>query len=149
MYCPKCGADSLEGQKFCKACGTNLQLVSDALGKGEDTLGKLRVDVDEILKSAVDIGKSFKASRHAKRTWQGFAGSDDPRRDTQSLEEKRRRNLPKPKEYLSYSWQHNLRNGLRSLFGGAGLGVALYYIGQNIVTWGGLRNIPELTEKQV
>jgi hypothetical protein len=34
MYCPKCGQNSPEGQKFCKFCGTNLSLVSQTLLHG-------------------------------------------------------------------------------------------------------------------
>jgi len=31
VYCPKCGAQSLEAMRFCKRCGTNLEAVSRAL----------------------------------------------------------------------------------------------------------------------
>lgn len=31
MFCPKCGSNQGEGKKFCTVCGTNLQLVSQAL----------------------------------------------------------------------------------------------------------------------
>lgn len=31
MYCPKCGSNQGEGKKFCTICGTNLQIVSQAL----------------------------------------------------------------------------------------------------------------------
>lgn len=34
MYCPKCGAQS-EGGRFCRACGTNLVAVSDALAASD------------------------------------------------------------------------------------------------------------------
>jgi len=34
MYCPKCGQSSPEDRKFCKYCGTNLSLVSQALVRG-------------------------------------------------------------------------------------------------------------------
>jgi zinc-ribbon domain len=44
MYCPRCAAENLEGAKFCRACGINLEVVALALtgrqppaeaGKGE------------------------------------------------------------------------------------------------------------------
>jgi hypothetical protein len=46
MYCPKCGAQS-DNVRFCRSCGTNLVLVSDALSdtgqaksyRGQTTLG--------------------------------------------------------------------------------------------------------------
>ena len=31
MYCPSCGAQNIDDPKFCRACGTNLSLVSKAL----------------------------------------------------------------------------------------------------------------------
>lgn len=31
MFCPRCGSNQGEGKKFCTGCGTNLQLVSQAL----------------------------------------------------------------------------------------------------------------------
>lgn len=49
MYCPKCGAQSDSG-RFCRSCGTNLVLVSDALSdtgqaktyRGQTTFGVFR-----------------------------------------------------------------------------------------------------------
>lgn len=34
MFCPKCGAEG-GATKFCRSCGTNLAVVSNALGEGE------------------------------------------------------------------------------------------------------------------
>lgn len=31
MFCPKCGTDNADGSKFCRACGTNISLVPQAL----------------------------------------------------------------------------------------------------------------------
>jgi len=31
MYCPRCAAQNLEGTKFCRTCGTNLEVVALAL----------------------------------------------------------------------------------------------------------------------
>lgn len=31
MYCPQCAAQNIEGAKFCRACGADLRLVSQAL----------------------------------------------------------------------------------------------------------------------
>jgi len=31
MYCPKCGTQNIDEAKFCRACGTDLRLVSQAL----------------------------------------------------------------------------------------------------------------------
>ncbi len=31
MYCPKCGTNNIDNASFCRACGTNLSLVPQAL----------------------------------------------------------------------------------------------------------------------
>jgi hypothetical protein len=52
---------------------------------------------------------------------------------TKIAEEKAKRQqlqMPKPKEWLAYSWQHNLKAGLKDLLTGAGLGALLYYLGR-------------------
>ena len=38
MFCPKCGRDDSSGNKFCPACGTNLDVVTIALSTGEDSI---------------------------------------------------------------------------------------------------------------
>src|SRR6266849_3908648 len=62
MFCPKCGVDSLETQKFCKACGTNLQLINEALRTGDTPQGPFGINVDELTRNAVDFAKSWKTS---------------------------------------------------------------------------------------
>jgi hypothetical protein len=161
MFCPKCGVDSLEAQRFCKSCGTNLQLINDALRTGDSPAGPFGIDVDALARNAREFAQSFKT------TWSGAGGrisagehhtshtdSSEQRRIAQEIrkqarEEARRQNLPKPKEYMSYSWQHNLRNGLISLFWGAGLGVLLYYLSQNAINDGLLERIEEASHGRV
>ncbi|HWN98226.1 MAG TPA: zinc ribbon domain-containing protein [Blastocatellia bacterium] len=153
MFCPKCGAEALDGQRFCKSCGTNLQLINNALRGGEGGQSFYGVDLEALKQNAAEFAKSWK---------EGWSGSVGPgiragimrghtTRDIKRRErdEVRRRNLPRPKDWLAYSWQHNLRNGLMSLFSGAGLGVLLYYLGQNLVGWGAFNEIPHITEKQL
>jgi hypothetical protein len=150
MFCPKCGSESLETQRFCKACGTNLQLINDALRTGDAPQGPFGIDVDALAKNAKDFAQSWKTS------WSG--GGDEKNRHNQqrvvglrltreikkqAREEVRRQNLPKPREYMSYSWQHNLRSGLVSLFWGTGLGVLLYYFGKTVIDAGLIQQLEE------
>jgi len=156
MFCPKCGGESLETQRFCKACGTNLQLINNALSGGDSPQGPFGIDVEALAKNARDFAQSWKTSwsgAHLKVGVSDLHGSrsGDARERhqvsrearKQAREEARRQNLPKPKDYMSYSWQHNLRNGLVSLFWGAGLGVVLYYLSQNAIDAGLIRHIEE------
>ncbi len=153
MFCPKCGAESLDGQRFCKSCGTNLQLINNALRGGDGGLSVYGVDLEALKQNAIEFAKSWK---------EGWGGAAGPAvgvgvvrsRTTREIkkrerEEARKRNLPRPKEWLSYTWQHNLRNGLMSLFSGLGLGAVLYYIGQNVAGWGAFDGIPNLTPRQL
>lgn len=160
MFCPKCGSESLETQRFCKACGTNLQLINDALRTGDSPPGPFGIDIDALAKNAKEFAQSWKTS------WSGatakvnpsehgsFGDSIEQHRIAREIkkrarEEARRQNLPKPKEYMSYSWQHNLRNGLVSLFWGAGLGVVLYYLSQNAINDGLIQRIEEASNGHV
>lgn len=45
MFCPKCGVKNVEGVKFCRACGANIQLVPQLL-RGE--LGPAGAGGDEV-----------------------------------------------------------------------------------------------------
>ncbi len=158
MFCPKCGGESLETQRFCKACGTNLQLINDALSGGDSPQGPFKIDVEALARNAKDFAQSWKTSWSGahlktgvseahKAQWESHRVSREIRK--QAREEARRQNLPKPREYMSYSWQHNLRNGLMSLFWGAGLGVVLYYLGQNAIDSGLIRQIEESSRGHV
>lgn len=160
MFCPKCGSESLETQRFCKACGTNLQLINDALRTGDSPPGPFGIDIDALARNAREFAQSWKTS------WSGvnarintsehgsFSDSIEQHRIAREIkkrarEEARRQNLPKPKEYMSYSWQHNLRNGLISLFWGAGLGVVLYHLSQNAINDGLIQRIEEASNGHV
>ncbi len=132
MFCPNCGAKPIESQRFCKQCGTNLDLVSDALKEGGDSLGQLRVDM-ESLKKNFDISKWF---------------DDTPSVKIKAQHEKHQE-MPKQKEWLSYTRQHSLKNGLISLFSGLGLGAVLYYFGRIAVNEGVLREIDKLANKNI
>ena len=162
MFCPKCGGESLETQRFCKACGTNLQLINNALSGGDSPQGPFGIDVEALAKNARDFAQSWKTSwsgAHLKVGVSDLQGSRsdetrEGRRITreikkQAREEARRQNLPRPKDYMSYSWQHNLRSGLVSLLWGAGLGVVLYYLSQNAIDSGLIRHIEEQSRGHV
>ena len=144
MYCPKCGNDSPEGNRFCKACGANLQIVSDAMeGKHAPlVLGQLGIDVEKIRRSAarhLANGLRYpKAAEDAQPSDHTTATSERQQR----REAKRQRDRqPRPKEWLRYSWQHNLRDGLMSLFGGAGFGAVLYFVSRTLSEMGVLSRL--------
>jgi hypothetical protein len=171
MFCPKCGGESLEGHKFCKACGANLQLVSDALSGGDDTLGQLRADMDNLKRSIVESSRSV--GRAARKEWRRAAHQarqqgwgvhtswasggpasrgrdrDQSSKDTtlydgggepeaMTFYDKR---LPKPKEWLRYSRQHIVKEGLLSLLAGGAMGGVLYYLGHLAIESGTISDL--------
>ena len=70
MYCPQCGAQNTDDTKYCRACGTNVgvvslalknpdQLVANALGKkGKDWLTKRREGITTLIKGSGLVGAS-------------------------------------------------------------------------------------------
>jgi len=141
-----------------------LQLINDALRTGDNPQGPFGFNVEDLARNAKDFAESW------KKSWSGVGGKDrsgqrvvglklgqeridsirsERRLRREAREEARRRNLPKPKEYMSYSWQHNLRNGLLSLFWGTGFGVLLYYLGQTAINEGLIRRIEETSNGHV
>jgi hypothetical protein len=71
---------------------------------------------------------------------------------TKVAEEKAKRQqlqTPKPKEWLAYSWQHNLKSGLKDILTGAGLGALLFYLGRVALDAGVLQMIEEKAQHPV
>src|SRR3989442_393522 len=59
MFCPKCGGEATDGQRFCKACGTNLQLINDAIRPGAPQ-GPFGIDVETLTRNAREFAESWK-----------------------------------------------------------------------------------------
>jgi hypothetical protein len=155
MFCPKCGSQTVEGQRFCKTCGTNIQLINDAITSGDVPQAPFGIDVEALTRNAKEFAESWKKNWNPKvvglkidpqRVDSIRAQRDARRRERAEI---RRQNLPKPREYMSYSWQHNLRNGLVSLFWGSGLGIVLYYLGRTLLDSGLIGQIEEATGKHL
>lgn len=145
MFCPKCGTEGNETQKFCKACGTNLQIVSDALGKGADTLGQLRIDVESLNRKAAEFAKNLKPEweNFWKTNVSGESGSPIKilAHEQELLQPPHKR---VPKDWLSYSWQHSMKNGLVNLLAGAGLGALLFYLSRAAINSGAIADLEVL-----
>ncbi len=139
MFCPKCSSEVVEGQKFCKACGTNMQLVTDAINRSDDTLSQFGIDVEALKRNATEFVRNMKAGIVVKGDWKNKERVE--RHLERQRKRERERHLPKPKDWLPYSWQHNLKHGLISLFTGAGLGFLLYYIGRVMINEGTIADI--------
>ncbi len=57
MYCPKCSSQAVEGQRYCRQCGTNLGVILDAMD------GKtVTVDFETLKKDLRQLGQSLRSS---------------------------------------------------------------------------------------
>ena len=75
MFCPMCGRDNSVGRKFCAACGTNLEAVSQALtGTDDDFFTKIDTALDGFLaRYAEHVFKNAPANASEQRvgkSWQ-------------------------------------------------------------------------------
>jgi zinc ribbon protein len=80
MFCPKCAAQNIEGAHFCRACGANLSLISQALsgqlptapvedfGRGRRRRGSRPPSLDEGIRTLV-MGFGFIAVAVALAIW--------------------------------------------------------------------------------
>jgi zinc-ribbon domain len=160
MYCPKCGTEAVEGQRFCKACGTNLQLIINVIEGGRKGPGPWQFDPEELKRNVTDFVDSWKKGfphEHAQKWKYDFAAFQKGRPFRQAERERRRRvkdevrrrNLPLPSQWMKYSRQHNFKEGLISLFSGAGLSFVFFKAGQEILNSGVIHEIPRITDPQV
>jgi hypothetical protein len=120
MFCPNCGSQFSEGQKFCRTCGTNLAIISkavtlsDAIGRSDrGAMPKIKAAIENLNlgQAPAEISKGLEQMSHEIE--RGFHGSSRRHRRQKSPEEKR---------------EHYIVNGFISLFTGVGLAVFLYYI---------------------
>ncbi|MEW6130252.1 MAG: hypothetical protein AB1757_24670 [Acidobacteriota bacterium] len=176
-FCPKCGTQALTtDQKYCKLCGTNLEAVNEVLEKGANrkdgtkTLPEIAGDfvstiVDTVKESVgeVNINKTPRAARKSAEwaihkenwelqkkasieKWQAIHEAREKRRAARRAE-RAQPQMPKPKEWLTYSRQHNLKHGLMGLLGGSGLGLFLYYASKTALESGLVQQIEEAAQQ--
>ena len=75
MFCPNCGKDNSNEQKFCAACGTNLEAVAQALtGREEDFFSKMDSGIDQFLarysEHVFRRAPQYASERRVARSWQ-------------------------------------------------------------------------------
>ena len=74
MFCPTCGRDNLKEQKFCASCGTNLEVVSQALsGTATNFFTKLDASLDQFnarySEHVFKDSPSYAADRSVRNSW--------------------------------------------------------------------------------
>ena len=74
MFCPTCGRDNLKEQKFCASCGTNLEVVSQALsGTATNFFTRLDSSLDQFnVRYSEHVFKdspSYAGDRSVRNSW--------------------------------------------------------------------------------
>jgi hypothetical protein len=74
MFCPTCGVDNSHGLRYCSSCGTNMEVVSQALsGSADGFLSKLDTSLDSfIARYAEHVFRDAPANvldRRISRSW--------------------------------------------------------------------------------
>jgi len=75
MFCPTCGKDNSHELKFCASCGTNLEVVSQALtGREDDFFTKMDSGIDQLIaRYSEHVFRSAPlaaSERKVSRSWQ-------------------------------------------------------------------------------
>jgi hypothetical protein len=169
LFCPKCGTKSLEDdQRFCKSCGTNLNGINEVLEKGgkpegnkdfksvaldvasniadsiKDSIGEVTINKNPRLAQKQADWEIHKQAEIEK--WKARHEARLKRREARKAELAKPQ-MPKPKEWLAYSRQHNLKYGLITLLGGGGFGLFLYYAGKMALESGLVQQIEDAAQQ--
>ncbi len=92
MFCPKCARPAVEGQRFCRQCGTNLGIILDAMdGKRTpvdfDALkGDLRDLGMSLRDSFQEVSQNFKKTQQFNPHWTGGPGAHGKRKNRKQAE---------------------------------------------------------------
>jgi hypothetical protein len=117
-------------------------MIYDALGS-TDSKGIYGIDVEALSRNARAFAESWKAG------WSGMSGKEKKESKAVAAIEVVKPNQPKPRDWLRYSRQHNLRIGMLSLFAGLGSGIALYFISRPPFIYDILASIEPLANANV
>lgn len=142
IYCPKCGADAVEGQNYCRKCGVNLALVSKAVNLGEviargdsgllpkirNFMGNMKLDdvSEQVGRHLETINESLKsANRETSKSVRETSLSLPDWRSEQKSAKKVRSAADRRAKLLA--------EGFPSLFIGIAMMILLYVFGDSLV----------------
>jgi uncharacterized membrane protein YvbJ len=64
MYCPECATQNLEAAKFCRVCGTNLEVISLALrGNPQTQVNQAKTEEQGLAKNSDWVRKKAQGTR--------------------------------------------------------------------------------------
>lgn len=107
MYCPKCAAESVPGQRFCRSCGTNLGVILDAIeGKQPGA-----IDFEALKNNLKELGSNLRAGFE-----QASAGFKNTKRLDQNPVAGQPANFPPPQVVLA-DMARDLKNSIKKEVG--------------------------------
>lgn len=147
MYCPKCAAEAVPGQRFCRNCGTNLGLILDAI----ENKPRGPIDFETLKNDLRELGSNLRAGfEQASASWKGTKRFDTPAASqppggvspqnamaaeiAQELHKSIRRDVDLEigkglrKVRVANSRKYSLQQATLSLFGGGAMMATWYYI---------------------
>jgi len=125
MFCPQCGTDSIEGQHYCRSCGTNLKVVGravslgDAINKSDGVPAKLK----EIMSNVKIAQVTDEVSRAMEKM-----GAEITRSSAERRHERRQRRPQRKEKSAEERRERHLTKGAVKFFTGGGLSIFLYLL---------------------
>lgn len=147
MFCPKCAAEAVPGQRFCRNCGTNLGVILDAIEnkqRGPIDFETLKSDLRELgsnLRAGFEqASASFKGTKRFDRNpaAQMPANFPPPQVAAAELAQEIHKSIRRDVEHeiskglrkvrVANTRKYSLQQATLSLFGGGAMLTAWYYI---------------------
>lgn len=161
MYCPKCASPAVEGQRFCRQCGTNLGVIVDAMEgrRGQVDFERVKADLKDLgtsLRSGFEqVQQEFRKKQNEQRHRQHEQQSDWISSITQTASTAANDvktalfstpSTPKPSKAKRSreSRRYHLQKGILSIFTGSASAGAYYWLLQTATESGLLANLEQL-----
>jgi hypothetical protein len=125
MFCPQCGTDSIEGQHYCRACGTNLKVVGRAVTLG-DAISKTD-GVPAKLKEIMSNVKIAHVTEEVSRAMEKM-NAEITRSSAEQRWERRQRRRQRKEKTAEERRERHLTKGAIKFFTGGGLSIFLYLL---------------------
>jgi hypothetical protein len=125
MFCPQCGTDSIEGQHYCRSCGTNLKVVGravtlgDAISKSDGVPAKIK----EIMSNVKVAQVTEEVSRAMEKM-----GAEITRSAVEHRRERRQLRPTRKEKTAEERRERHLTKGAIKFFTGGGLTIFLYVL---------------------
>jgi len=125
MFCPQCGTDSIEGQHYCRSCGTNLKVVGRAVTLG-DAISKTD-GVPAKLKEIMSNVKIAHVTEEVSRAMEKM-NAEITRSSAEQRWERRQRRRQRKEKTAEERRERHLTKGAIKFFTGGGLSIFLYLL---------------------